>query len=103
MNIGYFKFNSKEEAKRKEERFKRIKDIEKVFAGDSDESFFEFIDGINAENNIVIITSLADIGMTIGLLPITGITLPFVSYGGSSLLITMVSIGIILNISRYQN
>ena len=66
MNIGYFKFNSKEEAERKEERFKRIKDIEKVFAGDSDESFFEFIDGINAENNIVIITSLADIGMTIG-------------------------------------
>lgn len=37
-----------------------------------------------------------------GLIPVTGVTLPFLSYGGSSLLITMTSIGIILNISRYQ-
>ncbi len=36
-----------------------------------------------------------------GTIPTTGITLPFLSYGGSSLLISMVSIGIILNISRY--
>ena len=40
-----------------------------------------------------------NIGMTMGLLPITGIPLPFVSYGGSSLLISMVSVGILLNIS----
>jgi len=37
-----------------------------------------------------------------GLIPVTGVTLPFLSYGGSSLLITLVSIGIVLNISRYQ-
>ncbi len=35
-----------------------------------------------------------------GLLPVTGITLPLISYGGSSLLITMTEIGILLNISR---
>ena len=37
-----------------------------------------------------------------GLIPVTGVTLPFLSYGGSSLLITLVEIGIVLNISRYQ-
>lgn len=41
-----------------------------------------------------------NIGMTVGLVPITGITLPFISYGGSSLLSYMMIVGIILNISR---
>lgn len=36
-----------------------------------------------------------------GLLPLTGVPLPFVSYGGTSLLVTLASIGILLNISRY--
>jgi len=39
-----------------------------------------------------------NIGMTIGIMPVTGLTLPLVSYGGSSFLITMISIGILLNI-----
>lgn len=39
-----------------------------------------------------------NIGMTIGLLPITGITLPLVSYGGSSLLTTSVAVALVLNI-----
>lgn len=42
---------------------------------------------------------IQNIGMNIGLLPITGITLPFISYGGSSLMSYMIVIGIILNIS----
>ncbi|GIM29208.1 rod shape-determining protein RodA [Clostridium polyendosporum] len=41
---------------------------------------------------------LQNIGMTIGLMPITGITLPLVSYGGSSLLTTVMSIALIMNI-----
>lgn len=50
---------------------------------------------------------LQNIGMTIGLLPITGITLPFISYGGSSLLSYMFICGIVLRImideKRYIN
>lgn len=43
--------------------------------------------------NLMVVTSV---------LPITGVTLPFLSYGGSSLLITMIGMGILLNISRHQ-
>ena len=40
-----------------------------------------------------------NIGMTIGLLPITGVPLPFVSYGGSSMITNFICIGLLLNIS----
>lgn len=40
-----------------------------------------------------------NVGMTMGLVPITGIPLPFVSYGGSSMLTNMVAVGIILGVS----
>ena len=43
---------------------------------------------------------IQNIGMTLGLLPITGITLPFISYGGSSLISYMIMLGIIFNITR---
>ncbi len=39
-----------------------------------------------------------NIGMTIGLMPVTGITLPFISYGGSSLLVNMIAMGLVLNV-----
>ena len=45
---------------------------------------------------------ILNLSVVTGLMPITGITLPFVSYGGSSLLITMMGMGILLNISRYE-
>ena len=41
-----------------------------------------------------------NLSVVIGLIPVTGVTLPFLSYGGSSLLTSLVGIGIILNISR---
>ena len=43
---------------------------------------------------------LLNLGVVTGILPVTGVTLPFLSYGGSSLIITMISMGIILNISK---
>ena len=56
---------------------------------------------------MLIYQQLQNIGMTFGLMPITGITLPFISYGGSSLLSYMIMMGIIFNISnetiRYTN
>jgi cell division protein FtsW len=47
------------------------------------------------------IQSLINIAVVVGSLPVTGIALPFLSYGGSSLLLTLISMGILLNISRY--
>ena len=56
---------------------------------------------------MLIYQQFQNIGMTIGIMPITGITLPFISYGGSSLISYMIMIGIIFNISndslRYRN
>ena len=48
----------------------------------------------------IIIQALLNLAVTSGLIPVTGVTLPFLSYGGSSLLVSMASIGIILNISK---
>ena len=56
---------------------------------------------------MLIYQQFQNIGMTYGIMPITGITLPFISYGGSSLLSYMIMVGIIFNISnenlKYKN
>jgi len=44
--------------------------------------------------------TVINIGMTIGMAPVTGLPLPFLSYGGSSLVVNLMMIGIVLNISR---
>ena len=51
----------------------------------------------------IIFQSMMNLSVVVGLIPVTGVTLPFLSYGGSSLLVSFVSIGIILNISKDGN
>ena len=51
---------------------------------------------------LITLQAFINIGVVTGILPITGIPLPLVSYGGSSFLSTMVAGGILLNISRYR-
>ena len=47
--------------------------------------------------------TLINVGAVIGLLPVTGIPLPFISFGGSSLVITMAAAGILVNIARHES
>lgn len=47
------------------------------------------------------IQSVVNIGAMVGLLPLTGVTLPLISYGGSSMVVFLIAFGIVSNISRY--
>ncbi|MBD3328019.1 stage V sporulation protein E [Candidatus Peregrinibacteria bacterium] len=51
----------------------------------------------------IVIQAFMNISINIGLLPVTGLTLPFVSYGGSSLVATLIGVGVLLQISKYAN
>lgn len=50
--------------------------------------------------SILVYQQIQNIGMDLGLIPITGITMPFISYGGSSLICYMILIGLIMNINK---
>ena len=54
---------------------------------------------IETENEIGI-EAVINIGVSIGALPTKGLSLPFISYGGSALMANMIALGLILNISR---
>ena len=56
--------------------------------------------GISA---LIAIQTFVNLGAATGLIPVTGVTLPFVSYGGSSLVIMMFTIGVLINISAFVN
>lgn len=49
------------------------------------------------------IQAFVNMAANVGLMPLTGIPLPFLTYGGSSTIVTLVGIGILLNISKYNN
>lgn len=49
---------------------------------------------------LIVLQALVNIGVTVGLLPVTGLPLPFISMGGTSLIFSGISIGIILSVSR---
>ena len=50
---------------------------------------------------MVAVQVVINIGVVIGMMPVTGITLPLISYGGSSLTLMLTALGILLNLSRY--
>jgi len=52
---------------------------------------------------VICVQTLLNICVNLSLLPITGVTLPFISYGGSSLVSTLASVGILLNISMHSS
>lgn len=65
-----------------------------------DNPFYKYISyGIGL---VFFVQVFINIGVVIGLLPVTGITLPIISYGGTSLMISLMMIGLIINISKYR-
>lgn len=51
----------------------------------------------------LVIQTLLNIGANVGIIPLTGMPIPLVSYGGSSTIVSLIGIGILLNISKYSN
>lgn len=52
-------------------------------------------------SSMIAIQSMINLGGLTGLLPITGVPLPFISYGGSSILLLMISMGLLVNVSMF--
>ena len=52
---------------------------------------------------LITFQSFINIGVNLNVIPLTGVTLPFISYGGSSLIFSMIGVAILLNISRERN
>lgn len=72
----------------------------KVASGTQDRFNFLVIIGVFS---MMIFQVFVNIGMNIGLLPITGITLPLISYGGSSLVATLILLGMVASVARSRN
>ncbi|MBI2334912.1 rod shape-determining protein RodA [Candidatus Daviesbacteria bacterium] len=62
---------------------------------------FGFLLSIGAVS-MLLFQVVVNIGMNIGLVPITGITLPLISYGGNSLIATMIVLGLVASVARYK-
>lgn len=51
---------------------------------------------------LIVVSAMIHMCVTLGLLPTTGVTLPFISYGGSSLVVSLAAVGILLNIGSWR-
>jgi len=71
-----------------------------IIARDAEDTFGAFIAA--GLTTAIILQVCVNMGVTLGLLPTKGLTLPFLSYGGTSLLINMASIGILMNIGATE-
>ncbi len=49
----------------------------------------------------IVIQAFVNIGAVVGILPITGVPLPFLSYGGTSMVVTLAAVGLLLNVARH--
>ena len=74
-----------------------IYQIYKVASNTMDRFGFLIVVGIGTK---IVIFALANMLIAVGAIPTTGVTLPLISYGGSNLMVTMLSLGIVVNISR---
>jgi cell division protein FtsW len=54
-------------------------------------------------SNLLVLQALVNMGVCLGLLPTKGLPLPFISYGGSSLMASMAATGLLLNVSQHSN
>jgi cell division protein FtsW len=54
-------------------------------------------------SNLLVLQALINMGVCLGLLPTKGLPLPFISYGGSSLMASMAATGLLLNVSQHSN
>lgn len=69
-------------------------------AGNSANTFgFMIVFGVVS---MLLFQTIVNIGMNVGILPITGITLPLISYGGSSLVATLICLGLVSSIDRFK-
>ena len=50
----------------------------------------------------IVVQALVNIGAVVGVLPITGVPLPLVSFGGSSMLVLLAATGMLLNVARHE-
>jgi cell division protein FtsW len=51
---------------------------------------------------LIVVSALMHMGVSLGLLPATGVTFPFISYGGSSLVVSLTAVGILLNVGSWR-
>jgi cell division protein FtsW len=50
--------------------------------------------------SMIVVQAALNIGVVSGVLPVTGVTLPFISFGSSSLVVSLAGVGVLLNISK---